>query len=468
MITSNIPSATPHRAIVGLGVTGQSVARHLKKTGEQFSVFDSRTAPPGLDDFRSQYPETDIHLGEFSEAGFAGLDELILSPGIDANEAVFKNLREGGVRIIGDIDMFAENAHAPIVAITGSNAKSTVTTLVGEMAKADGINVSVGGNLGVPALDLLDESVELYVLELSSFQLETTNKLNAEVACILNLSQDHLDRHADMEAYQRAKQRIYLGAKHAVCNGADERTAPVPVADRTESISTFNVDLTVDSSIDLDKLSDASGAQFGVLMHAEQLWICADNAPLLPTSKLSIRGRHNVENAVAAVAIGSAAKISHDAMIVALQKFTGLPHRCETVGVVNGVHWINDSKATNTGAVIAALEGFAEKRNIVLIAGGQAKGQQFDELANAIAKHVKLLVLIGEAAQQLADVIETASDSDLRLEFAGSMEAAVKTAFAAAGVGDVVLMSPACASFDMFQNYEARGEAFADAVRSLQ
>ena len=453
MVTDNLISTDRNRAVVGLGVTGKSVASYFKRTGKSFTAFDSRTEPPGIEDFYRQHPSADVHLGSFTLDAFEGIDEIILSPGISSQQGVFGELREAGVRVIGDIEIFASNAKAPIIGITGSNAKSTVTTLVGEMAKSDDINVCVGGNIGIPVLDLLDDAVELYVLELSSFQLETTTHLNADVASVLNLSQDHLDRYDSMLSYHQAKQLIYRGAKHVVCNRSDALTTPL--LEEGQEFSTFGI-----GAPDLK--------QYGVIEKDGESWISCGVEPLIPVADVAIKGRHNLENAISAVAIACAAKISIEAMSKALKNFTGLPHRCETVSERTEVKWINDSKATNTGAVIAAIEGLAEGRNVLLIAGGQAKGQEFQELAKCIVQHVKQVILIGEAANQIAASIEACNSQDCAVIFAVSMEAAVDTAARYAEMGDVVLMSPACASFDMFENYEARGDAFTQAVRQLQ
>jgi len=453
MAAMSIISSDRNRAIVGMGITGQSVARFLKSQGKPFAMFDTRHEPPGMDEFKQEHPQSDTHFGPLSVDSFYGVDEVILSPGLSSNEGVFPGLRERGVRVIGDIELFAEAAEAPIVAITGSNAKSTVTTLVGEMAKAAGINVGVGGNLGTPALDLLDSSIELYVLELSSFQLEITVHLNAAVACILNLSQDHMDRYAEMLSYHRAKQRIYSGASHVICNRADALT--MPLLEEGQTVSTFGLE-----NPDLN--------QFGVLEKDGKSWIACGVDCLIAAEEVGIKGRHNLVNAISALAIGSAANLPMESMLDALRAFEGLPHRCETVALIGEVQWINDSKATNAGAVIAALEGLASHRNLILIAGGQAKGQEFSGLAESIVKHVKQLILIGEDAKQIAQALEAVANEPCSAVYAVSMQAAVDAAASAAEPGDIVLLSPACASFDMFENYQARGEQFAKAVETLQ
>ena len=450
MVATEIISTDRKRAIVGMGVTGRSVAKHLKKKGVHFSLFDTRHEPQGLEEFYLEHPDADVHLGPLSADSFYGVDEVILSPGLSSSEGVFPSLRKRGVDIVGDIELFAREVEVPVIAITGSNAKSTVTTLVGEMAREAGKNVGVGGNLGIPALDLIDPQREIYVLELSSFQLETTHQLQADVACILNLSQDHMDRYPDMLSYHRAKQRIYAGARQVVCNRADALS--MPLLEEGQQVSTFGLDTP-----DLN--------QFGLIRKFGESWLSCGVEHLIEIEDVALKGRHNLANALAALAIGTAADIPIEAMLSALKKFSGLPHRCQTVLELDGVTWIDDSKATNTGAVIAALEGLSRHRNIILIAGGQAKGQEFGSLAGSISQHVKQLILIGEDASHIAQAVE--KRSSVPTIFAVSIESAVKTAAGGAEKGDVVLLSPACASFDMFENYEARGDLFADAVESL-
>ena len=450
MVTTEIISTDRTRAIVGMGVTGRSVARHLKKKGARFSLFDTRMEPQGLDEFRAEHPDVELHLGPLSADSFYGVDEVILSPGLSSNEGIFPTLRNRGVNIVGDIELFARAVDKPVVAITGSNAKSTVTTLVGEMAQEAGLRVGIGGNIGVPVLDLVDTESELYVLELSSFQLETTNQFQASVACILNLSQDHMDRYDGMLSYHRAKQRIYVGAEHVVCNRADALT--MPLLEEGQYVSTFGLDTP-----DLN--------QFGLIKKFGESWLSCGVDQLIEVDDVALKGRHNLANALAALAIGTAAKLPIEAMLNVLRRFSGLPHRCETVLESGGVTWIDDSKATNVGAVVAALEGLSKHRNIVLIAGGQAKGQEFCLLAESILKHVKQLVLIGEDAVQIAQAVEKVGS--VPTIYAVNIESAVRSAAGAANKGDVVLLSPACASFDMFESYAARGDLFAETARRI-
>ena len=453
MAATQMISTDRKRALVGMGATGRSVARYLSKKGLAFKVFDTRPNPPGVEEFEAEYPEATMHLGPVSADAFAGCDEVILSPGVAPNQGVFVELEQQGVALIGDIELFAREVKKPVIAITGSNAKSTVTTLVGLMATAEGLNAGIGGNLGTPALDLIADERDLYVLELSSFQLETTQGLKASVSCVLNISADHLDRHGSMMAYHRIKQRIYTGAKSVVCNRQDPLTIPLLSTD--QSAVTFGVNWP-----DLE--------QFGVVDFDGEQWLSRGVERLFPVSKLGMRGRHNVANALAALAIGTEAGFTQSNMFGVLQEFSGLTHRCQWVAEIAGVDWINDSKATNVGATVAAVDGFSTKKNVILIAGGQAKGQTFEALANVIGAGVKQLVLIGEDAAKIEQALSAQQESSVSVVYAVNMAAAVKSAEEVASEGDVVLLSPACASHDMFTGYEARGDAFMQEVHMLE
>jgi UDP-N-acetylmuramoylalanine--D-glutamate ligase len=440
----------PRTLIAGLGATGLSVARHLAACGEIFAVVDSRPAPPGLAALRAQYPEVPVFLGPLDAELLARATRIIASPGLALSEPALAAAAGAGVEILGDIELFARAARAPVVAITGSNGKSTVTELVGAMAAAAGRRVAVGGNLGTPALDLLGDEVELYVLELSSFQLETTASLAAEVATVLNLSPDHLDRHGDLAAYRRAKRRIYRGARQLVVNRDD----PATEALTAPGVRHWSFGLS----------APAGPTEFGLVARADGAWLARGDRPLLAVSELRVAGRHNVANALAALALGTAAGLAEAAMCAALRAFRGLPHRCQVVLERDGITWIDDSKATNVGAAIAALAGLDRgTANLVLIAGGQGKGQDFAELAAALPGRVRLAILIGAAAA----AIEAAIAGRVPVARADSMVAAVARARAAARPGDLVLLAPACASFDMFTGYADRGECFVRAAREL-
>lgn len=443
-------STDKQRIIVGLGVTGLSVARYLAGRDLPFAVCDTRANPPGLNKLKRFAPMADLYLGELDARLLSSADELIINPGIALSTPAIQKAIQAGVRVIGDIELFARAAAAPIVAITGSNAKSTVTTLVGLMAEKAGKHVAVGGNIGTPALDLLDEQPELYVLELSSFQLETTDALNAEVATVLNLSEDHMNRYADLAAYHLAKHRIFRGAHQVVVNRADPLTRPL-VADRLPCWS-FG-------------LSQPDLKGFGLLEQNGEKHLAYGLKTLMPVNQLKTRGAHNQANALAALALGHAVGIPMTAMLDALREFTGLPHRCQWVGQHAGVDYYDDSKATNVGAALAAIEGFGNdlQGKQVLIAGGDGKGADFTALVEPVSRHCRAVILLGQDAGR----IEQALAGQVPLQRVTSLEEAVAAAAAVAQPGDAVLLSPACASLDMFNNFEERGQLFAAAVERL-
>jgi len=443
------------RVVVGLGLTGLSCARFLAARGVPFAVVDSRDNPPGLAAFRAEFPQVPLHLGGFDSEWLASAGELIVSPGVALEEPAIAQALARGVPVCGDIDLFVRELAAlprrvPLVAITGSNGKSTVTTLVGEMAAAAGLSVGVGGNLGTPALELLAPDRQLYVLELSSFQLERGQPLHAEVATVLNVSPDHMDRYADLQAYHRAKHRIFRGCAQVVVNRADPLSQPL-LAQGVKSWS-FGLDAP-----------DFKG--FGVREQGGERWLAFEHELLLPLRELRIAGEHNVANALAALALGHAVGLPMAAMLDVLRRFTGLAHRCQRVAERAGVVFYDDSKGTNVGATVAAIEGLCRsgEGRVVLIAGGVGKGAQFDALAPVLRRHGRAAVLIGEAAPAIARVL----DGVLPLARAADMAKAVAAAADFARAGDSVLLSPACASFDMFDNYAQRGDVFAGAVRAF-
>ncbi|SFQ87979.1 UDP-N-acetylmuramoylalanine--D-glutamate ligase [Halopseudomonas formosensis] len=443
-------STDKQRIIVGLGVTGLSVARYLAGRDLPFAVCDTRTNPPGLDKLKRFAPMADLYLGELDAQLLSSADELIVNPGIPLSTPAIQTAIQAGVKVVGDIELFARAAEAPIVAITGSNAKSTVTTLVGLMAEKAGRRVAVGGNIGTPALDLLDSKADLYVLELSSFQLETTEALNAEVATVLNISEDHMDRYADLGAYHLAKHRIFRGARQVVVNRDDALTRPL-VADRLPCWS-----------FGLGK-PDLRG--FGLIEQDGQKHLAFEFKALMPVSELKIRGAHNQANALAALALGHAVGLPMTAMLEALRDFPGLPHRCQWVGQHAGVDYYDDSKATNVGAALAAIEGFGDtlQGRQVLIAGGDGKGADFSPLCEPISRYCRAVVLLGRDADKLEQVLK----SHVPLQRVSSLDEAVNAAASLAQPGDAVLLSPACASLDMFANFEERGRLFAAAVGRL-
>ena len=446
--------------VVGLGATGLSVARFLTARGERFMVVDSRAAPPGLPQLRAAMPDVPVELGALNAQTLAGAGRLVVSPGLSLEEPALVAAREQGVERVGDIALFMAAAQAPVIAITGSNGKSTVTTLVGEMARAAGRNVGVGGNLGTPALELLDDRRQLYVLELSSFQLDLLDKPSASVATVLNISPDHMDRYPTLEAYHASKHRIYRGAKRVVINRDDLLTrALVPPGVMVYSFG----------------LGEPDFKGFGIRREDGETYLAYEFANLLPLAELAMKGRHNVANALAALALGQAAGLPMPAMLDTLRGFPGLPHRCEIVadeqrevGGKSGITWINDSKATNCGAAIAAITGLADAQSnhLLLIAGGQAKGQDFTALAQAVRGRVRLAILLGQDATAIAEALARYSPVTAVI-MVDDMEAAVSAAAKAARPGDAVLLSPACASLDMFSGFAERGERFRDAIEAL-
>lgn len=438
------------RIVVGLGKSGLSVARHLLRRGIPFAVVDTRTAPPELAALQRECPDVEVRCGELDVDFLCQSSELLVSPGLALGTPALLDAVARGVKISGDIDLFAKEAKAPIVAITGSNAKSTVTTLVGLMAAAAGRKVAVGGNLGTPALELLDDSVELYVLELSSFQLETTDRLNAEVATCLNVSEDHMDRYKRLAVYHRAKHRIFRGARQIVVNRDDPLSQPL-LSDNVP-FWTFG-------------LGEPHFKDFGLLEIRGEKHLAFQFDALMPVRELKIRGTHNQANALAALALGHAVGLPFAPMLETLRTFTGLAHRCQWIAERAGVSYYDDSKATNVGAALAAIEGLGADipGQLVLIAGGDGKGADFSSLRESVGRYCRAVVLIGRDADRLAEALSGA----VPLEAAKTLEEAVARAAALAQTGDAVLLSPACASLDMFKNFEERGQVFASAVKEL-
>ncbi len=434
-------SETP--LVVGLGSTGMSCVRYFTRRGLPFAVADSREAPPGLDALLAEYPGLPVQLGSLDAERLKAAGRLVVSPGLSLAEPAIAEALAAGVPVCGDIDLFCEQAAAPVVGITGSNGKSTVTALVGEMAAAAGRRVAVGGNLGTPALDLLDEDVELYVLELSSFQLERAGKLGLALATVLNMSPDHLDRHHSMQAYHAAKHRIFLNCGAVVFNRQDPLSRPLQ-ADSTASWS-FGLDTP-----------DRHG--YGLREHQGEQWIFREFQPFMAAAELRLVGRHNLANALAALALGELLDLPAETTRQALREFPGLPHRSQLVGEARGLRFVNDSKATNPGATIAALRGF--DAGLVVILGGQGKGADFAELAVEAARRCRAVILMGEDAA----LLDAALPAQLPRQQVTDMDAAVDAAVAQAEAGDIVLLSPACASFDMFSGFAQRGEAFCHSV----
>ena len=440
------------RVVIGLGMTGLSCARYLANKQLPFSVVDSREQPPGLAEFKRAYPDVLVSTGEISDQSLIGATEIIVSPGVSLDHPAIQKAKQAGAELCGDIDLFVRQAQAPIVAITGSNGKSTVTTLVGEMIVAAGKTVLVGGNIGTPALDLLEQPTpDFYVLELSSFQLERAAPINAEVATVLNISADHMDRYSGLQAYHQAKHRIFFGCRQAVVNRSDNLTKPL-VPDDVKQWS-FS-------------LSAPEFNGFGLLNEAGVEHLAFRFKPLMAVSELKLVGRHNIENALAALALGHAIGLPHQSMLKTLKSFAGLAHRCQFAGQCGGVRFYNDSKGTNVGAAVASITGLADSaERVVLIAGGVTKGADFAPLLPSLQQHCRSMVLMGKAADELAELV--AGQLPVPAVKASTMAEAVQFAYRLAEQNDAVLLSPACASFDMFDDYQHRGDVFCQAVAQL-
>lgn len=438
------------RIVVGLGKSGMSLVRFLARRGIAFAVADTRENPPELATLRRDYPQVEVRCGELDVEFLCRASELLVSPGLALATPALQQAAARGVRLSGDIELFARNAQAPIVAISGSNAKSTVTTLVGDMAAAAGKRVAVGGNLGTPALDLLADDVELYVLELSSFQLETTDQLNAEVATVLNISEDHMDRYSGLPAYHLAKHRIFRGARQVVYNRQDALTRPL----MGEGLPCWTFGL-----------NKPDFKAFGLREENGQKYLAFEFQNLMPVSELKIRGSHNQANALAALALGHAVGLPFEPMLATLRTFAGLAHRCQWLRERDGVSYYDDSKATNVGAALAAIEGLGADIDgkLVLVAGGDGKGADFSGLKAPVAAHCRAVVLLGRDAELIA----AALGDGVPLVRVKTLDEAVEQCAALAQPGDAVLLSPACASLDMFKNYEERGRLFAQAVEGL-
>ena len=447
-----------HSVVVGLGKTGVSCLRYLSKRGIAVSATDSRRAPPGLAELGALADSLDLRLGGFDLSLLDGASQVLISPGVSLEEPIARAARARRIDVLGDIELFARNVHAPVIGVTGTNGKSTVTTLVACMAAAAGRRVLAGGNLGIAALDLLEQPTpDLYVLELSSFQLETTSSLQLKAAVVLNVTADHLDRYPSVAAYALAKSRIFAHAATVVLNADDPLVSAMRVAGAEARTVTFSIES-----------ADAHGgpgggrsADFSLVRSGAGTFLARHGVLLTDTARMKITGLHNAANALAALALGEAAGLPMPKMLEALESFPGLPHRSQWIADVAGVRYVDDSKGTNVGATIAAVAGMPGP--LVMIAGGQGKGQDFTPLAQAFRGKVRHAVLIGQDAA----VVAAALEGVCTLETVASMQEAVAAAARAARAGDTVLLSPACASLDMFEDYGHRGDVFAAAVRSL-
>ena len=438
--------------VIGLGASGVTCVDFLMKQGANIYVYDNNPKPARLPELLAQYPDLKYQLGAFDEKIFQHCDYCIVSPGININTPLFQYAAQCGVEIIGDIEIFAREMQQPMVAITGSNAKGTVTTLVHDMVKAAGSRVALCGNIGIPVLSLLEAPpADLYILELSSFQLETTRSLHAKVACILNITADHLDRYdQNFEKYVAAKKRILQMGEILVANRDDPLTFPTQFTNRT--LVTFGK-------------SEPGAGEFGLRTSQGTTYLAHGAENILAVTALKIKGVHNWINALAACAIAHICGCPLAAMRQALTHFSGLPYRCQVICEHNGVMWVNDSKATNIGACMAAIQGLAtdSDKTLILIAGGQGGNSDFTALREILSQHVREIILLGEDREILAESwLGTAP-----IHFVSGLQEAVALAYEVSKPGDSVLFSPACKSFDMFVNYQDRGKQFNQYVAAL-
>jgi UDP-N-acetylmuramoylalanine--D-glutamate ligase len=443
---SAVKSTKDKDLVVGLGATGLSIARYLKRNDANAIFYDSRKQPPGLDELKDLWPDANLRLG--NESLPRGVQRVIASPGIPDSHPLLEKAHKNKLEVLSDIELFARDAEKPFVAVTGSNGKSTVTTLLYHMCRADGRETLAGGNLGEPALDLLAQGApDIYVLELSSFQLHRTASLPAEVALLLNISPDHLDWHADEDEYRASKYRIFADAKAAVVNRADDEA--MQRAARCGRVVSFGLD-------------EPDNDDFGIREDEGEKFLARGDVLLISTRELALYGLHNQLNALAALAAGDLLGLELSAMLQVLVEFPGLPHRMQFVARIGAVDYINDSKATNVAAAVASINSVDGM--LVLIAGGDGKGGEFSDLAEAVEGKLRAVVLIGTDAEKIAHALDTV----MPVHFAENMESAVHMAASCAESDDTVLLAPACASFDQFDNFMARGDAFCDAVEALR
>lgn len=421
--------------VVGMGLTGLSCVRFLLAKGAAVTAMDSRNE-------LTLSLDIPLLLGPFNLEKLIQADLVVLSPGVDLYTPAIQQVIKAGTRVIGDIELFAQFNTRPVIAITGSNGKSTVTHLVTDMCLAAGKKVLMGGNIGVPALELLEQPADVIVLELSSFQLETTYSLTPQVATVLNITEDHLDRHGDLANYQQIKLKIYQGCQFSVCNRDD----PMSYLTDRDSAMTYGL----------------SKSQSGFSWDNSNARILFDGKPYLDSQECLLVGSHNMVNIQAAAALAKVFGLDDESIRQGARNFGGLPHRCQTVSKFNGVCWINDSKATNVGATVAAINGLVTnlKGKLILIAGGEGKGADFSVMSDALSQSVDLLITLGKDGDKIA-LLHT---NNVKVQ---SIEEAVAVAAHHSQAGDIVLLSPACASLDMFVSYQQRGDCFTQAVQEL-
>lgn len=438
--------------VLGLGDTGLSALRWLQRQGACLSVADTRDNPPGLEALKAEMPKVKVTVGTFVAAIFSDAEIVVVSPGVSLQEPEIQAAIGRGVAVVGDVELFSQYrpSSARVIAITGANGKTTVTTLVGEMCKAAGLKTIVAGNIGLPVLDALSmETPDVYVLELSSFQLETTTSLHVDAATMLNLTEDHMDRYASMQDYAVAKAHIFYDAKLQVLN-RDDAWSMMMARSKLAQV-TFGISASEDEQ------------SYGLLEQSGETWLSCGEKSLMNLRDLKIAGLHNAANALAAIALCRGIGVDYAPIIQTLYNFKGLPHRVEWVANINDVDYYDDSKGTNVGATCAAISGLAHK--VVLIAGGDGKGQDFSPLKQVVSENVRAVVLIGRDAALIESVLLS---TEVPLYRATDLPEAVNIAKKLAVASDAVLLSPACASFDMFKNYVHRAEVFVKAVNDLK
>lgn len=430
--------------VIGLGATGFSCVQYLQSKNIPVMVVDTRDNPPKLAECKKCFPHIEIHLGKFSDAVFSKANTIVVSPGMSLDEPCIKKCISNNIPVIGDVDIFARDATAPIIAITGSNGKTTLTTLMGELIKNAGYKAIVCGNIGLPVLEALQQpKPDYYVVELSSFQLDTTYSLKAKVAVVINVSADHMDRYATVDDYRASKQRVYKNCEFAIAN-KDE-------PDIWKNLH-FKNDLIIFT------LKKPNENEFGI----SDNYLMQGNHKLILISDLILQERHNNQNFLAALAMGSALQLPMENMLQTLKQFSGLPHRCQFVKNINGVAYYNDSKATNVGAAIAAIDSMSQhiKGRIILLAGGDSKGVDLTPLQNPVKKNVAHVILFGKDADLLQTTLSDCTD----ISRVNNLREAISAAKKIAQSGDIVLLSPACSSLDQFENYAARGNEFIEVV----
>ena len=446
--------------MLGLGASGMSMVRWLVNRGADVRVADTRPAPPFMGQLRKELPEVELRLGSFDERAFAGVEVVAISPGIPLGEPLVRRARDQGVPIVGDIELFAqirrEYLHCKVIAITGSNGKSTVTEMVGAMCRAAGIRTALAGNIGTPVLNVVSDidagkrrAPDVFVLELSSFQLESTSSLNPEAAVVLNLSEDHMDRYENVPQYAQAKARIFNGDGVQVLNRDDHLSRDMSIDGRC--VFSFG------------SSNPVSNYEWGLRELDGETWLAQGSENLIKASELGVTGTHNLCNALAALALCRSIRLPYPKLLDGLRNFSGLPHRVQKIAEISGISFYDDSKGTNVGATVAALNGMNERSVIIL--GGEGKGQDFSPLAPAVATKARAVVLIGRDRKLIHQALEKAN---IQIEHADDMGDAVRRAYRLAHSGDAVLLSPACASFDMYRDYVQRAEMFADEVTRLR